>query len=1631
MSRQTSFSVPSGSTGRVAWGLALRGILLAVLLSILMGITAGSAAAEPLCTDTWTGGSEGAWETAGNWSAAHAPTSSDVACIGSGTTVRVTSGSYTAGVLSDAGTLVMKEATLEVSSALEASSVHALTMNYGAVLTGVATVDISGTLTWNEGLMSGSGSTVLQSGATAVLAVEGVGTARLAVRTFVNQGTVTMLGAPTGGARLGMYEGAKFENVGTLNENNEGIFGIYDESVGAAATFINTGTVQTTENKAQARIEVNFENKGTVAGKVGVIAFRNPSYTLTLANASVLEGEVLLGGPAVSAGNFTAPTGTVTIENSTMTIPTGVNVAIAHFVMKYEGNITGPGTLTVSQSFDWANESKMLGTGKTVFQPGSTSVIEMGGGIARIKERTVINEGTMTLGEASKLDEGNGARFKNLGIFKANSEEPSYTASIRQSESEPGEAISLFTNSGIFEKTATSLPGGLTVIQVSFINQGEVIRKVGELKFINASTGDPSNRWGCGSNPSTFNEEFALCGEVDTATGNLAESQTDFTIGGRGVGLGLTRFYNSQAAEAGIKGIFGYGWSSSFSDYIAQEILGPTVVQASGGTVPFTEHEGGSLTAPAWSQDTLTGSEATGYTLTLPNQTVYRFAGESGRLESVTDRNGNATTLTYSGSEKLESITDPAGRKIQLEYNEAGFVKKASDSMGFAVEYTYDGSGNLKSVTQPGALTLRWQFAYGTHHELKELTDGRGNTTKYAYGEAEGTYSKGKVTTVTDPLTRVTAYVYLPFETVITNETTKAKTQERFTSAGLASSITHGYETASATTETQTHDEANNVTGTTDGNLHTIKYGYDTHSNRTSSTDPEGHETKWTYNSTHDVETETKPNGETTTYKRDSHGNPEVIERPAPGATTQSTSYKYDTHGEVESMTDPLKHVWKYEYDTAGDKIAETDPEADKRTWAYNTDSYETSMVSPRGHVKAGEEAKYTTTTERDAQGRPIKVTDPLKQETTFAYDANGNLETKTDPELNKATYTYDADNERTKTKEPSGLVTETGYDGAGQVTSQTDGNKHTTKYERNVLEQVTEIVDPRARKTLKEYDKAGNLTTTTDSLSRTTTYKYNQENRHTEVSYSDGITPAVKYEYNANGDRTQMTDGTGTTTYEYDQLDRLTATKDGHGSTAGYEYDLANERTKITYPTGKAVTRTFDTVGRLKSITDWAEHATKFAYDADSDLKATTFPTGTSNEDTYAYDETDAMKEVKMKKGAETLASLVYARNKDGLVKGATSKGLPGEEKPAYTYDANKRLSKGATITYKYDEANNPTTIGSTTYKYDAASEPEKAEVAKVITATYGYNELGERTKTTPSSGAATTYGYDQAERLTSVSRPKSGETPAIEDTYGYNGDGLRTSQTISSVTSYLAWDTADTLPLVLNDGTNSYIYGPGGAPIEQVSSGGTALYLHHDQQGSTRMLTSATGTVAATTTYDAYGNKTGSTGASTTPLGYDGQYTDSDTGLIYLRARYYDPVTAGFLTIDPAFEGTLALYTYVIDNPLSLGDPSGLCATASAARYPSEGSSGPSAAYCKDLRGKILGKVRHIAKRLTDLEENKNALPPSRRANYAKTFNDKQIALEKELKKYHTSGCPDDLPHYVYVISAIRVEVVLTPGG
>jgi RHS repeat-associated protein len=137
--------------------------------------------------------------------------------------------------------------------------------------------------------------------------------------------------------------------------------------------------------------------------------------------------------------------------------------------------------------------------------------------------------------------------------------------------------------------------------------------------------------------------------------------------------------------------------------------------------------------------------------------------------------------------------------------------------------------------------------------------------------------------------------------------------------------------------------------------------------------------------------------------------------------------------------------------------------------------------------------------------------------------------------------------------------------------------------------------------------------------------------------------------------------------------------------------------------------------------------------------------------------------------------------------------------------------------------------------------------------------------------------------------------------------------------------------------DSTSAYIDGPGSTPIEQVDlSTGTIKYLVSDALGSARGVVSSTGSLTASTNYDAWGNPETSGGLSSyTPIGFAGGYTDP-TGLVYLVHRYYDPGTGQFLSVDPLVNETDAAFSYAEGDPVNQSDPSGLAVYSQCARLP-----------------------------------------------------------------------------------------------
>jgi RHS repeat-associated protein len=1007
---------------------------------------------------------------------------------------------------------------------------------------------------------------------------------------------------------------------------------------------------------------------------------------------------------------------------------------------------------------------------------------------------------------------------------------------------------------------------------------------------------------------------------VNCASGNQTEEQTDFASGGRGPALAVTRSYNSQGgAEAEEAGPWGYGWSGPYSAHLEfnEESGSVTVVQENGATAAFVLFEGEYVSGD-WIQATLVMEIVEGkeiYIFTLPTQEELKFNSE-GKLTELKDRNGNAITLSYE-SGKLTKVKDPVGRELIYAYTGAQ-VSSVEDPMGHKFKYAYE-SGNLASVTMPGEETARWKFKYDASHQLTEMTDGRGGVTKTEYDE------QNRVTKQIDPAERVTKFEYGESEgnrTTTITEPNGSTTFEVFNEAGEPLEVIKATGTGLEQKTTHEYNEAYELIKATDPLGHSTTFEYSAAGDLTLEKDAESNESKRTYNANHEIETETTPRGEKTTYIRDADGNVEAIERPAPGGATQKTSFKYAENGDLESETDPLGRETKFEYDAYGNKKAETSPEGNKTTWTYDKDGHAIAAVSPRGNEEGAKAEEFETKTELDAQGRPVKVTDPLGHETKSAYDKNGNLESTTDALGHTTKYTHNAADEQTKVELANGNTTETAYDSMGQIKSRTTGNGSTTKYELNALGQLTETIDPLERKTVNKYDAAGNLKETEDALGRTVAYSYDKVDRVTKVDYSEASTSDVTSEYDKDGSVTKMVDGTGTTTREYDQLGRLAEVKNGAKEVVKYKYDLGNQQTEITYPNGETVKREFDKAGRLTKITDWLGKETTFTYNRDSQLKATTFPAETTNVDEYAYDKAGQLTEVSMKKKAEVLASMSYTRDKMGQIEKAVETGFPKVPEYKYEYDARNRLTKSNGTLFEYDKANNVTKIAPVTYTYDKADQ-----IATASTGTFEFDKLGQRVKETPTGGSATTFAYDQAGNLI------ASKGPEIENTFQYDGTGLRTKETKNATNYAMAWDITADPPLLLRAGNDYFIYGPGGLPLEQITSGSTT-YLHHDQLGSTRILTGSTGTVTGTYRYGPTGAFTEHTGTGSTLMGFAGQRRmRTENQLIYLRARTYDPVTAQFLSVDPAVGETGERYSYAAGNPVNASDPTGLVVTGACA--------------------------------------------------------------------------------------------------
>jgi RHS repeat-associated protein len=235
----------------------------------------------------------------------------------------------------------------------------------------------------------------------------------------------------------------------------------------------------------------------------------------------------------------------------------------------------------------------------------------------------------------------------------------------------------------------------------------------------------------------------------------------------------------------------------------------------------------------------------------------------------------------------------------------------------------------------------------------------------------------------------------------------------------------------------------------------------------------------------------------------------------------------------------------------------------------------------------------------------------------------------------------------------------------------------------------------------------------------------------------------------------------------------------------------------------------------------------------------------------------------------------------------------------------------------YFYDLAGNRTRMivdsVQTDYTYDAAN--------KMLTAgnsTFTYDDAGN-TLTETNGSIVTAYTWDYLNRLTQWQ--KTGHTT---QSYVYNADGMRVRVVPSGGTATDFLLDGIEIAEEMESGTVTSYVGPG--LISQISDTTRTIY-HADGLGSTRAMSGSSQVVSESSTYDAYGNAVATYGAAPS-FGYVGQYryyTDA-TGLVYLKARYYDSSAGRFISRDPiGYKGGQNLYIYCHDNPIAYIDPDG----------------------------------------------------------------------------------------------------------
>jgi len=560
-----------------------------------------------------------------------------------------------------------------------------------------------------------------------------------------------------------------------------------------------------------------------------------------------------------------------------------------------------------------------------------------------------------------------------------------------------------------------------------------------------------------------------------------------------------------------------------------------------------------------------------------------------------------------------------------------------------------------------------------------------------------------------------------------------------------------------------------------------------------------------------------------------------------------------------------------------------TYPDVTFDQFTYNR--LETSVIQDR--------AGRQTLLDHDATGQLLKRTDPLGRVTLFQWCRCGEIKSLTDP---------------------MGRTTEWHTDVQGRLTAKEygDGSKVTYAYE-NATSRLREVVDEKGQHTQ---------------------FTYNRDGTVRSMSYVNAMipTPSVTYSYDPDYERvTSMTDGIGTTAYEYVPI--TTPPAFGAGNLASVDGPLPNDTITYGYdPLGRRVTTainsvaaavTYDPAGRVIGETN-ALGAFAHTYDGSSGrLTLQTFPNGQTTTNSYDDNLHDhALQQIAHRVGATPISKFIHERDLAAgrIATWSQQAGAAVADLHTFGYDAADQLLS-ATVT------NSGALINTFSYSYDPAGNRLVEQVgASNYTATY--NSLNQITTTT-APGASRTNEWDAENRLVAVNAGNS------RTEFSYDGESRLASirhltNGVQASLRRFAWCDNDICEErdVSGAVTTKRFFGQG-VKIETGTNAGSYFYTR-DHLGSVRELTDTGGNVRARYIYDPFGRRSRVAGDLEGDYSFAGMFFTKEANLLLTRFRAYDADMGRWLSRDPLEDAETEegpnLYAYVRNNPINAVDPLGL---------------------------------------------------------------------------------------------------------